>query len=146
MSFSGALQKLKDILDADTDLQAYVAANFPRPLTVRFAYKNRAELSAADLPVVILTRPNVKKRFQTGVRDGDHTVLMYTVFQQDDRDLGPLQLIELEEKIDDAITADVTLGSTVISALPEASANDEGKNHPVYCMILSLDIQHRRFT
>lgn len=146
MSFTAALEAVKAALDNDAALQAYVDANFTRSLTVKLAYKNRMELSPADLPVVILTRPSVKKRFQTGVRDATHAVVMYVVFQQDDRELGPLQMIRMEELLDDAIIKDVSLGGVVISAIPDDSANDEGKNHPVYCMILSMEIQHRRFT
>lgn len=146
MSFIAAMQKVKQTLEDDTPLQDFATLNLGKALPVKFAYKNRAELNVADLPVIILTRPTVKKRFQSGVRDAAHSLTMYVVFQQDDRELGPLQLVELEEHIDDAIIKDISLGGSVISAIPDDSANDEGKNHPIYCMVLSMEIQHRRFT
>ncbi len=146
MSFTAALTALKGVLETDTALTAFVAANFPRALSVRLAYRNREELNVGDLPAVIITRPRVTKQFRTGVRDGDHTVMLYLVFHQDDNDKGPLQLIQFEELIDDAITANNTLSGTAINATPGESVNDEGKNHPTYCIVSELTIQHRRFT
>lgn len=145
MSFTAALQALKQVLETDLSLTAFVAANFPRPLSVRLAYRNREELNVGDLPAVIITRPRVTKQSRTGVRDGDHTVMLYVVFHQDNQEQGALQLIAFDELLDDAILNNNTLNGTVINATPGESVNDEGKHHPTYCIVSELTIQHRRF-
>lgn len=143
-SFADALTAIKAVLETDPAITAYVAVNFPRPLSVKLAYRNREELNVGDLPAVIVTRPRVTKQFRTGVKDGDHTVMLYLVFHQENQEQGALQLVTFEELIDDAITSNNTLNGTVINATPGESVNDEGKHHPTYCIVSELTIQHRR--
>ena len=144
MSAFDALKALRDAITGSVPLSDFVSENFSRSLTIRFAYRFRDELNVGDLPALIITRPRVSKRFATGVRDGSHTVMLYLVFHQDDREKGAEQLITFEELLDDAIVDDVTLGGAVISAVPKETVNDEGKHHPVYCIVTEIELQHRR--
>lgn len=140
-----ALKALKNTLETDPALSSFAMHDFYRELSVRLAYRNRDELNVGDLPVIIITRPRVTKQFRTGVVDGDHTVMMYMVFTQEDREKATEELITFEELVDDAIRSNNTLNGTAINVTPVESVNDEGKNHPIYCIVTELTIQHRRF-
>ena len=145
MGFFDALSALKQLLATDPALSSFVADNFPRPLSVKLAYKNREELNVGDLPAIIITRPRVSKQINTnGVLDSDNTVMLYLVFHQDNHEKGQELLIAFDELLDDAISANPTLNGTATDAIPMESVNDEGKFHPTYCIVSELKIRHRR--
>lgn len=143
-SFSASLANLITLLQNNAALTAFCSAKWGKTLTVKASYRKRAEIKAGDLPLILITRPRVEKRFQVGARDGSHTAYLYALFHQDDREKGPLELIEFEEKIDDALLSDPGLSGAAINTTPTESVNDEGKNHPSYCIVMELEIKHRR--
>lgn len=142
--FTDAITALKTQLQTDAALAAFCAAAWGKGLTVQVAYKRRVEIHESDLPLILITRPDMKKKYLTGVRDGIHRARLYCGFLKADREQAQLDLIGFEEAIDDAILADYTLGGTVIKAIPTESANDEGEHRPVYFMVMDVEIHHRR--
>lgn len=131
-------------LQNDPALTTYCTAQWGKALNVLKVYKRRIEISAEDLPIILITRPQVEKEFLVGARDADHMVRLYAGFQQDDREEALDEIIEFEEKIDDALLVDHTRGGNAINTDPKASVNDEGEYHPVYFIAMDVAIKQRR--
>jgi len=143
-TFNDAIANLVTTIEGDSALSAFCLSKWGKALTVLRVYKNRTEIQLSELPIALITRPEVNKKFLIGAREGEHRVRIYFGFQQDDRLKAQEELIEAEELIDDALLVDHTRGGKAIDTTPEASANDEGSFHPVYFMVMDVLIKHRR--
>lgn len=143
-TFNDAIANLVTTLEGDSALSSFCNTKWGASLTVLRLYKNRTEIQISDLPIALVTRPEVDKNFLIGARDGKHRVRIYFGFLQEDRLKAQEELIEVEELIDDALLVDHTRGGKAIDTTPEASANDEGSYHPVYFMVMDVLIKHRR--
>ena len=143
-TFNDVLDNLVTTLEGDSALSAFVTAKWGKSLTVLRVYKNRQEIQISELPVALVTRPEVRKNFLIGARDGEHRVRIYLGFRQEDRLEAQAELIEAEELIDDALLVDQTGGGKAIDTKPAESINDEGSYHPVYFMVMDVLIKHRR--
>jgi len=144
MSFTAVTDDIKITLESDAALNAFCTSRWGRSLTVKKAFRQRTEINMSEFPIALITRPEVEKRFLIGARDATHTVRIYVGFKQTDPEAAQDDLVVLEELIDDALLADHTRGGTAMSTDPQASANDEGLNHPIYFMVMDVEIEHRR--
>lgn len=131
-------------LQSDSAVAAFCTAKWGKALKVLKVYKRRIEISAEDLPIILITRPQVEKEFLVGARDVDNIIRLYAGFQQDDREKALDEIIEFEETIDDALLVDHTRGGNAINTAPKASVNDEGEYHPVYFIAMDVAIKQRR--
>lgn len=143
-TFNDVIANLVTTLEGDSALSTFCTNKWGASLTVPRLYKNRTEIQVSELPVALITRPEVKKNFLIGARDAEHRVRIYLGFRQEDKLKAQEELIEVEELIDDALLADHTRGGKAIDTMPEASANDEGSFHPVYFLVMDVLIKHRR--
>lgn len=143
-SFVTVYNNIITTLQNDSALAAFCDAKWGKMLTVLKVFKKRVEVNLADLPVILVTRPNIDKEFLINARDADNIVRLYAGFHQTDREKAMEEMIEFEEKIDDALMVDHTRGGNAKSTNPKTSANDEGEFHPVYFMVMDVAIKHRR--
>lgn len=143
-SFTAIISNIVTTLQNDADIASFCTTKWGKALTVMKVYKRRIEISAEDLPIVLITRPQADKKSLIGARDVDNTVRLYAGFQQDDREKALDEIIEFEEKIDDALLVDHTRGGNAINTDSKASVNDEGEFHPVYFIAMDVLVKHRR--
>ena len=149
-SFNDAITVLMTKLQEDGTLQAFCQDKWKRKITVTKEFRQRVEIPLADLPVIVITRPSVRKEYRlSGGRENTNTVRLYCGFRQNDRKKSLEELIAFEELLDDILTANYRLrdtgnNPTVQNVHPTDSANDEGMNHPNYFMALEVEIEHRR--
>lgn len=143
-SFTTVINNIVTTLQNDAALTLFCKTKWSRTLSIKKSYKKREEISIQDLPKILITRPNLEKSFLIGARDGTHTVRLYVGFFQNDKRRALEELIELEEKIDDALTTPEPAALGAISINPKASVNDEGEWHPAYFMVMDIEILHRR--
>jgi len=144
-SFTTVIDNIVTTLQNDAPLDAFCKSKWGKPISVKKIFKKRAELSIQNLPKILITRPLTEKSFLINTsRESKNTVRLYCIFYQTDKRKALNELIEFEEKIDDAILmqSSETLGA--ISINPKGSENDEGEWHPVYAIVMDVEIQHRR--
>jgi hypothetical protein len=140
MSFISTLAKIKQIIDEDENLQAFVSGNFDRPLSVRITYKERLEINKSELPVIIMTRPEKALNELNGTVGAfqNHTVLMYIGFHCHNQLTGQIMLIQFEELVEAAIMKNQNAEGVNVNFTPGPSRNDQGANHPEYFLVKSL--------
>ena len=141
-TFNDVIEELENNLLSYAPLNNFCSGKWSRSLTVQTSYVNRVEIPLNHLPIIVITRPSVEKSFLINTRDGKHIVRLYCGFHQSERDKALQELVGFEENIDDALTKSIF--EKVMSLHPQASVNDEGKNHPNYFIVMDLLIQHRR--
>ncbi len=144
-SFKNVIDKIVKTLHDDASLNAYISAEFIKSLTIKKSFNKRAEVNVSDLPIIFITRPSLEKSFLVNsIRNNKNMVRLYAGFQQQDKRKALDNFIEFEEKIDNALVSvdPETLGAMIIA--PKASLNDEGMYHPVYFMVMEVEIQFRR--
>jgi hypothetical protein len=149
-SFNDALDRLKKVLSEDAAIAAWFHGRGDRKLTVKRLFKHRQQVNASELPLIMITRPDLDKKFRiSGGRENTNTVRLYVLFQQNDREQAQQDVVRIEELIDDCLTANYRLkdagGNPLADSIhPTGSANDEGMFHPVYAIVMDLAIVHRR--
>lgn len=131
-------------LQNNSALSTFCNDKWGKALTVKKVYKKRIEINLDELPIILVTRPSVEKEFLIGARDADHIVRLYCGFNQADREKAQEEIVEFEEKIDDALMVDHTRDGTATNTNPKSSVNDEGENHPSYFILMDVAIKHRR--
>lgn len=143
-SFDDAMLKIKSVLETDAALSSFCASTWGKEITVKRVFRRRTEIGLEQLPVILMTHPEVVKSYRVGARDGVHTIRLYCGFREEDREKAQAHFIRLEELIDDALLAPEpdTLGVFYVD--PSDSVNDEGALHPVYFMLMDMKVQHRR--
>jgi hypothetical protein len=145
-TFNDAIDQLVSILLADANLKAFCREKWGKSLKVETVFKSRVEINQSDLPIILITRPETEKSYLvSNVRDSKHTIRLYCGFYQTSKEKGMEELIEFEEKIDDAMYDKYTLNNTCLNTTSQRSANDEGIYYPVYFMVMEVEILHRRF-
>ncbi|MDH4100603.1 MAG: hypothetical protein OEV28_08505 [Nitrospirota bacterium] len=143
-SLTTDLDKLVALIANNSALQAFCKAKWRNPLTVKKTYKRREELHLSQLPIIMITRPSVKKSFLTGARDGTHTLMLYCGFPQENPNKIQNEFVEFEEKIDDALLSVHPESIGFKSIAPVSSVNDEGKYKPACFIVMEVEVQHRR--
>ncbi|MDA8104660.1 MAG: hypothetical protein M0Z71_04705 [Nitrospiraceae bacterium] len=145
-SFVTVINNLVTLLQGTgTPLQVWSQSKFNRSVIIKKVYKNRTEVNASDLPIILIARPLLEKSYLINAsRNGKHTVRFYAGFHQPDRRVALDQFIEFEEMIDDTLLSvpPESLGAIILD--PKHSANDEGKFHPYYFHVCEIEIKHRR--
>ena len=150
ISFNTALDRLVGLITADTSLQSFALAKWQKRFTVRREFRNRVQVNTSELPLIMLTRPSVTKEFRiSGGRDNVNTVRLYILFQQDERAKAQSEIVEVEELIDDCLAANYRIKDAngdplVKNVKPGDSVNDEGMFHPVYGIVMDVDIEQYR--
>jgi hypothetical protein len=145
MSFVPTIKDLEAALKADADLAAFIAANFPgKSLTVKRVFRDREEIKTSDLPLLMLTRPSRSVEYALNdIDDDNHQVRGYFLFHESDRTIAQDLVIEGEEAIVDAAIKDPERSGLASDTAFLRSANDEGKFHPVYGVMIDLQITRR---
>ncbi len=141
MSFAAVLLQVKAALDNNVALAAFASTKWGAALTVKIVWRNREEVASSDLPLIMITRPTVRRSRNTYRRiDAASSVRLYAGFYQMDEELRQLELIEFEEAILDALQADSTLAGMVNSMSPADGANDEGALGEVCFTVQEIEI------
>jgi hypothetical protein len=148
LSFNDTLDDLKTTLEGNAALLTYCNTQFGKNHTVKRVFKRRTEIALDELPIMLITRPNVMPgKWRPGERDYTHSVLIYCGFQCDDREEAQKILIEFDEVVDAAILThknpnELPAGVTDID--PRATINDEGYYHPIYFFVKQIEINETR--
>ena len=148
MSILPDINALKVRLQNAPALNAFFTDKFNKALTVKKVYKNRTEITATDLPLLMITRPQIVRTFG-GSRavNKEHSVLLYVGFHYDkvnDLELPLDYFIELDDLLEDAVLTKLAVtGDKAFAVSVEDSANDEGMLHPIYFMSMHLKIRAR---
>ncbi len=144
-SFNVAIAAFITSLQTNAGLIAFVTANWPgKTLTVKQVFKPRTEVHPAELPLIMITRPELNPSYNENTVEGGHTLMLYYGFQQDDRQLGAQLAITFEEALRDALLADPGNTGTTENVTPGKAVNDEGRNHPHYFGVMTVDVMHKR--
>ncbi len=143
-SFADVINSLKEKLETNPTLSQFCADNWGRGITVKTVFKQRTEINTSDLPLILITRPSVQKAFRIGVRDATHTIRLYCGFFEKDRRKALTNFVGFEEAIDDALLQINPDEIGAIEIRPTISINDEGIYHPVYFIVMEVEILHRR--
>ena len=121
----------------DPALAAYCLSAWKKALTVKKTLRKRVEVNISEMPLIQITRPEINSDQENNVAyEREHIISLYCLFHQPKIDLAFDQVIEFEETIDHAILGpDRTFGELIDHIDPGPSANDEGRFHPVYCIV-----------
>jgi len=121
----------------DPALLAYCQSAWRKPLRVKKTLRKRTEISTSEMPLIQITRPEILSDQENNIAyEREHTVSLYCLFHQPNVDLAFDEIIEFEEMIDLAMLGpDRTFGELIDHIDPGSSANDEGRFHPVYCIV-----------
>ncbi len=145
MSFAPIIAKIKSVLETDPYLKAFCKETWTKELNVRLAFKKRQEIPMKDLPVVLVTSPNVGKREEKASgREAWRRVRLYAGFYQKDMGRGVLEQILFEELIDAALAKDTSLGETALDMRFLDSANDEGIYQPAWFTVIDIEVLYSR--
>ena len=145
-SFKDVMTGLKTTLESNAALQAYAQAKWSKNIQIMIVFKPDTEVGLDELPLIMMTRPEVKKSSLIGgSREGEHIVRLYFLFREEDRLQAQEILIEMDEKIDDALTAPYPwdIGGA-LDIKPGDSLNNEGNFHPAYALVMDVSITHSR--
>jgi hypothetical protein len=143
-TFNTSLDALVDLLaDSDT-LRDYAVAHWQNAFTVRREDRNHIPIDPADLPLILVMRPQVTKTLVVGGRDTNHTLKLYVLFKQLDSVTAQTESVEIEEMIDDLLLATEpdTLGMKMLD--PTGSRTDDAASPPIYSIIMDVEVWHRR--
>jgi hypothetical protein len=148
LSFNDTLDDLKSTLEGNTGLAAFCTAQFGKNHTVKRVFKKRTEISIDELPIVLITRPDVTpEKWRPTEREYTHNALVYCGFYCEDREAAQDILVEFEELMEAAILTyknPSMLPEGITDIDPKAALNDEGYYHPVYFFVKAVEIQETR--
>jgi hypothetical protein len=139
-----------ELIAGYVSLQEYASLKWGRVMTVRREFRNRVQVGASELPLIMVTRPSVSKESRiSGGRDNVNTIRLYVLFHQHDRAKAQSEVVAVEELIDDCLEAyyrikDEDGDPLVKNVKPGESANDEGMFHPVYGIVMDVSIEQYR--
>ncbi len=144
-TFLDVLDKIKTLLENDSALAAFCLEKWEQGLTVDIGFRHRREIAFTELPLVLVTRPQVAKRSRhRHGREATHTARLYAGFQNPDFSAGTRELIEFEEKIEDALTNGNPFRDLCLEAAVGDSVNDEGAQPPAFFLVMQVDFLYRR--
>lgn len=146
-TFNDVLTRVKTLIETDSDLSAFCNDKWGRAPTAAIRFRSRREIGFNELPLVLITRPQVtgRKRVRHG-REGVHTVRLYAGFVQNDPELGAAEQVAFEEKIEDALTRDNPFSDLALEAAVGDSVNDEGAQAPAYFTVMHVEVLFQRKT
>ena len=124
-------------------LLAYCRSAWGKDLKIKKTIRKRFEISTAEMPIIQIARPQISSDQENNLAyEREHTVSFYCLFHQPNIDLAFDQIIEFEEMIDLAVLGpDRTFGELIDHIDPGPSVNDEGKFHPVYCIVKDYKVK-----
>lgn len=144
MSFIAKINALKVRLENNQALQNFCMNKFNKRLTVLKVFRDRTEISLSDLPIVMITRPQVNRTFAGYMPKIEQIIYLYAGFHQIDREKAIDNSIEFEELLEEAINQKTQVsGDIPMAIMPGDSANDEGMFHPVYFLVMHLTVKER---
>jgi len=143
-SFNDAIAGLITLLETNPPLTNFVLAKWQKKLTVLAVYKDKTEVHDADLPLIMIVRPQLTPSYVENKVYGGHLVRLIYGFLQNDKLKGQPEAIEFEEKITDALLLDPSLGGVTENVTPGVTVTDEGRNHPRYFGVKNVDVMHKR--
>jgi hypothetical protein len=148
MSFITYINALKVRLENNADLQNYFVDKFGEGLTVKKVFKDRTAIDQADLPLCMITRPDVGRTPAGNATKREHSVLLYVGWPYEDlADLEkPLEyFIDIDDLLEVAVmTKSQAAGDMGMYIAVEDSANDEGLYHPIYFQTMHLKIKEQK--
>lgn len=150
-SFNTALDRMVDLITADAALQAYAQAKWQKRFTVRREFRDRVQINAGELPLIMITRPSVEKEsLISGGRHKTNTVMLYVLFQQVDRVKAQSEVVDVENLLDTCLGVTNSRikdanGIPLVKAVrPGSAANDQGMFHPVYGIVMENEIEENK--
>ena len=148
MSFNITLDNLKTTLEGDAAILSYCSTQFGKTHTVKRVFKKRTEISVDELPIMLITRPDVTpEKWRPTEREYTHNALVYCGFYCEDREAAQKILVEFEELMETAILTyknPSMLPEGITDIDPKAALNDEGYYHPAYFFVKTIEIQETR--
>ncbi len=146
-TFTDVLDRTRTLLEADAALGSFCPHHWGKSLTAEIRYRARREIAFSELPIVLITRPQVSNR--KGVRhgrEGLHTIHLYAGFMNNDAAAGALELVRFEELIEDALTVGNPFADLALDAAVGDSINDEGAAPPAFFTAMQLHVLYQRKT
>lgn len=146
-TFLDVLDRTRTLLENNPNLSEFCLDRWGYGLTAEIGFRHRREIAFSELPLVLITRPQVtsRSRHRHG-REGTHTMRLYAGFQNPDMSAGARELIEFEELIEDALTGSNPFRDLCLSAEVGDSANDEGAQPPAFFLVVQVNCLYRRNT
>jgi hypothetical protein len=150
-SFNTALDRLVVLIETDAPLQNFAMAKWQKRFTVKRKFLKRGPIHNTELPLIMITRPDVEKEFLIGGgRQKKNTVRLYVQFLQDDPEKAQSEVVSVEELLDTCLgetnyrIKDANGIPLVKRVSPGDSANDEGLFHPAYLMVMEIEIEENK--
>jgi hypothetical protein len=148
MSFNDTLDDLKTKLEENAGILSFCNTQFGKNITVKRVFKHRTEVSLDELPIIMITRPDITPGgWRPSERDYVHIARLYCGFHMDDREKAQEILVEFEELIETAILQyknPNSLPEGIDDIDPHGAINDEGYFHPVYFFVKDVEIIETR--
>jgi hypothetical protein len=142
MSFIDNINAFKVRLENNQALNDFALTKFGKVCAVWKVFHNRTEIGHGDLPLIMITRPNLIRTPSNLSSRKEHTVALYAGFLQYDRLLVLEQFIELDSLLEDAVMAKTNIQGDIPMAVEVTdSTNDEGLYHPVYFMVMQVKVK-----
>jgi hypothetical protein len=136
MSSATILQEIKAALQDDADLAAYASQKWDKAITVKITWRNREEISASDLPLIMITRPSSRRAYQNGRREVRPAIRLYAGFYQPDEEKRQIELIEFEDTINSVLENNLALRRYIDPKDTTETANDEAAlGDTCFCVI-----------
>lgn len=147
-TFLDVLDRAKTLLESDAALAAFCQEKWEKALTAEIGYRSRREIAFSELPLVLITRPQVSDRWAPAknVEQSRQEMRLYAGFQNPDRTAGTRELIAFEEKIEDALTKGNPFSDLALEAAVMDSVNDEGVISPAFFLVMQVSVLYRRKT
>lgn len=144
-SFNDVVDRAKHLLETDKEFNGFCVARWGKKPGVNIFFRSRKEISFAELPIILITRPQVtdRSRVRHG-REGRHILRLYAGFHQNDRSIGMSELIWFEEMIEDALTRNNPFSDLVLEVAVRDSVNDEGVQYPAYFLAMHVEFLYQR--
>lgn len=142
MSFVDNINAFKIRLENNQALNDFALTKFGKVFKVWKVFHNRTEIGLDDLPLIMITRPNVNRTPSNLSPRKEHTVALYAGFRQEDRLLALEQFIELDSLLEDTVMVKTNIQGDIPMAVEVTdSANDEGLYHPIYFLVMHLKVK-----
>lgn len=144
MSFVDIISAIKVRLEHNAALTSFCNAHFGNTQQVSKEFRIRTEVNAADLPLIMITRPSRRTVWAGTISKKENIVALLAIFQQDDKALALDQIIQMEELLETIMSTRTSLpGDHGFASELRDSANDEGLYYPVYAIRLEFVVRDR---
>jgi len=144
VGFLDKFNAVKVRIKNNQSLQQFCKDNFGRELTVTTTFKDRKEIQLDELPVVLLTRPYIRREQAGNITKKEQSISIYAGFRMEQQEKAIGLSIEFEELVEAAISVrTANAGDIPMAIMPADSATDEGKFHPVYFFGMDVVVKDR---